>query len=266
MPLRSQFGYHTTPFTREIEPKDHFTLPMHQQALEGLEHALDRRMSAALIAPAGTGKTTIVRKLLSHLPEARYDVHYVKVTGLSKRDMCREIATACSVVPAGSYPTLILRLQERFESTTGDGRRPVIVLDEAQDLRPDVLDMMRILTNFHMDSRLILSILLCGQPALAKMLARDDQEATARRIGHYATLRPLSRDETLAYLEHRSTLAGARALPFDTSAIDALFEFSRGNLRALDGLALESLEIAARAKLSAASAGHVAQARKVLWP
>ena len=98
------------------------------------------------------------------------------------------------------------------------------------------------------------------------MLSRDDQEATARRIVHYATLRPLSRDETVAYLEHRSTLAGARAFPFDATALDALFEFSRGNLRALDGLALESLEIAARAKLSAVSAGHVAQARKVLWP
>ncbi len=266
MPLRAQFGYHTTPFTREIAAQDHFTLPMHDQALDGLEQALDRRMSAALIAPAGTGKTTTLRKLIFRLPEARYDVHYVKVTGLSKRDMCREIATACGAAPAGSYPMLIQRLQERFESTSGDGRRPVLVLDEAQDLRPDVLAMMCIITNFQMDSRLVLSVLLCGKPTLAKMLSCEDQESTARRLAHYATLRPLSRDETLSYLEHRSTLAGARAFPFDTSTVDALFEFSRGNLRALDGLALESLEIAARAKLSAVSTGHVAQARKVLWP
>lgn len=266
MPMRSVFGYHTLPFTREIAPADQFSLPMHQEALDGLAHALDRRMSAAMIAPPGTGKSALIRKLMVRLPEARYDVHYVKVTGLSKRDMCREIATACGAPPAGSYPHLVFRLQERFESTAGDGRRPVLILDEAHELRPDVLGMLRILTNFKMDSSLVLSVLLCGQPPLAKMLAREDQEAIARRIVHYATLRPLSRDETTAYLEHRSTLAGARTFPFDATSVDALYEISRGNLRALDNLALESLETAARAKLSVVSAVHVAQSRKVLWP
>jgi type II secretory pathway predicted ATPase ExeA len=209
----------------------------------------------------------LLRRLASRLPEARYRVHRVKVTGLSKRDLCREIASACSTAPAGNYPMLVRRLEERFQSTLDtDGLRPVLFLDEAHELRPDVLGMLRLLTNFEMDSRLVLSLVLCGQTPLGKLLSRDDQEAIARRLAFYATLRPLSAEETRSYVEHRCTIAGASSCPFDNTALDALFEMSRGNLRAIDALALESLERAASAKLSAVSANHVAAARKVLWP
>jgi general secretion pathway protein A len=137
-------------------------------------------MSAALIAPAGTGKTALLRRLRDGLPDACYHVHYVKVTGLSKRDMCREIAVACGAQPAGSYPMLVRRLQERFEATSHEeGRRPVLLLDESHELRPDVLGMLRILTNFDMDSRLVLSLILAGQTPLRALLAHDEHEAMA---------------------------------------------------------------------------------------
>jgi len=267
MDLRSAFGFHTTPFTREIKTDQLFVLPMLQQALDGTLRAVDRRMSAAVIAPAGTGKTTAARALKDRLPEARYRVRYVKGVSLSKRDTCREIARACGIDPMGSFPAIVCKLQERFERTLDDdGLRPVLILDDAHDLRPDVLAMFRTLTNFAMDSRLVLSIVLVGQSPLAALLARDDQEAIARRIAHYASLRPLSRDETQDYLAHRTSIAGARQHPFDAAATDALFEMSRGNLRAIDGLALESLDLAAAAKLQVVSAQHVAAARRALWP
>lgn len=265
--LRSAFGLHTTPFTREIRTEDQLVLPMHQEALDGLLRALDGRMSAALIAPAGTGKTSLLRCLVARLPEARYQVRSVKVTGLSKRDLCREIAAACGVAAAGSYPTLVRRLEERFESTLdSDGVRPVLVLDEAHELRPDVLAMLRLLTNFKMDSRLVLSLVLSGQPPLGTLLRRDDQEAIARRLVFYATLRTLSDEETRGYVEHRCAIAGAARSPFDAASVNALYEMSRGNLRAIDVLALEALGIAARAKATVVCAGHLVAARKILWP
>jgi general secretion pathway protein A len=181
--------------------------------------------------------------------------------------MYREIARVCGVVASGSFPILLHRLQDKFEGDLNDsGRRPVLLLDEAHDLRPDVLGMLRVLTNFQMDSRLVLSIVLAGQPALGQTLGRDDQDAMARRIVHYATLRPLSRDETAKYVEHRTTIAGARQCPFDAGALDALFEIGRGNLRCIDNLALESMELAAAANLQVVGAQHVATARKSLWP
>ncbi|RLA56826.1 MAG: hypothetical protein DRR04_13760 [Gammaproteobacteria bacterium] len=265
--LRSRFGFHTTPFTREIAVKDRFPLGQFDEVVEALLHTLEARMSCALIAPAGTGKTSVLRTVISKLPEARYRTHYVKVTGLSKRDMCREIAQAIGLPPAGSYPSLIRKLQDRFHETSDStGLRPVLILDEAQDLRPDTLAMLKILTNFDMDSKLVLSILLAGQPKLRDLLRRDDLEDVARRLAHYATLRTLTRDEVHAYLDHRCTVAGAASVPFDSGAIDALFEIGRGNLRATDQLARKSLEVAHQHDRDACSAAEVAQARKLLWP
>ena len=265
--LRACFGFHSTPFTRELRAGEYFSLPFFKEASDGLLRCVEARMSGALIAPPGSGKTALVRQVIEELSEARYRTNYVKVTDLSKRDICREIAYACGVSPAGSYPALVRRLQEGFETTSSvDGLRPVLILDEAHDLRPDVLGMLRVLTNFQMDSRLVLSVLLCGQPPLKALLARDEQEAVARRLFHYATLRPLTREELSGYLTHRCTVAGAKSFPFDQGATDAIFEISRGNLRAADSLALKSLQKAGLLKLKVAGSGQVLEARKELWP
>ncbi len=265
--LRSRFGFHATPFTRELSVKDRFPLPVFDETVDALMQTLDARMSCALIAPAGTGKTSVLRAVLARLPEARYRTHYVKVTGLSKRDLCREISQAIGVPPAGSYPALVRKLQDRFRQTSDtDGLRPVLILDEAQDLRPDTLAMLKVLTNFDMDSRLVLSIVLAGQPKLRDLLRLDDLEDVARRLAHYATLRTLTRDEIGQYIEHRCTIAGAASVPFDSSAVDALFEIGRGNLRATDQLARKSLEVAHRHDRDVCSPAEVAHARKLLWP
>jgi type II secretory pathway predicted ATPase ExeA len=114
--LLAVFDFHAVPFTREITTTDdHLRLPFLDEAFAGLLSAL-ARMSAALTAPAGTGKTALLRRLRSGLPEARYHVHDVKVTRLSRRDMCREIAVACGAAHAGSYPIRARRLRPRLRS------------------------------------------------------------------------------------------------------------------------------------------------------
>jgi general secretion pathway protein A len=265
--LRARFHFHCLPFTRELAVRECLALPIFEDPRTALRRVVDQRACGALIAPAGTGKTTVLRGLVEQLPEARYRVHYVKVTDLSKRDMCREIAVALDAAPAGSYPALVRRLQERFSSLADvDGLRPVLILDEAHDLRPDVLAMLRVLTNFDMDSRLVVSIILAGQLHLRDMLRKETLEDVARRILHYAVLRPLSRPETQRYLEHRCTVAGATTFPFDDSAIDAIFEVGHGNLRATDCLALKALEIANDRERDVIDATFIVEARKLLWP
>lgn len=263
----SRFGFRTTPFTREITVADRFPLSDFDEAIDALLATLEARMSAALIAPAGTGKTAILRAVIARLPEARYRVHYVKVTGLAKRDMCREIAQAIGLPPAGTYPSLVRKLQDRFAETVhGDGLRPVLIVDEAHDLRPETLAMVRLLTNFDMDSRLVLGVLLAGQPRLRDLLRRDDLADIARRVAHYATLRTLSREEIARYVAHRCTIAGAVKTPFDQGAIDALFEIGRGNLRATDQLARKTLELVHQADQDVCGPAHVAQARTLVCP
>jgi len=266
--LRSRFGLHTIPFTREIEVEECFSTEMLAEALQALVRVLDQRMSAALIAPAGTGKTTLLRVLIAtHLPEARYRVHYVEVAGLSKRDMCREIALAAGVSPAGSFPLLVRNLQTRFVNTAEtDGLRSVLILDNAHELRPDTMGMLRVLTNYNMDSRLVLSIILAGQPPLRDILRRDTLDDVARRLAHYATLRPLSRAETKTYIEHRCVIAGATTDLFDAKALEAIYEIGRGNLRATDQLARKTIEVAHDRDADVADHTHVVHARKALWP
>lgn len=265
--FRSRFGFHQTPFTREISIDHRLSLPLFDEPLTALRRAVDARSSAALIAPAGTGKSTILRALAAQLPEARYRVHYVKVGDLCKRDMCYEIATVIGAKPAGNYPALVRAIQERLTALVDtDAVRPVLLVDEAHDLRQDVLAMLRILTNFDMDSRLVVSIIIAGQPPLRDMLRNECLEDFARRLTHYAVLRPLSRPEADRYIEHRCTVAGAVTVPFDTSAADGIFEISRGNLRAIDQLALKAIELAGDHDHKVIDASLVVEARKLLWP
>lgn len=267
MEIRGRFGLNTTPFTRELPVRHRFGHDQFDTVLDDLRQALDARMSAAVIAPAGTGKTALVRALRDGLPEARYRVHYVKVAGLSKRDMCREITAALGVPSAGSTPGMIRNIQGAIRGASQtDGLRTVLIFDDAHDLRPEVLGLLKVLTNYAMDSQLLLSLLLVGQPPLADLLRRPELDDVARRIAHYATLRLLSRDETKSYVEHRCTVAGATTVPFDDGAHDAIFEIGRGNLRATDRLALKSLQVADRKSRDVVDHTDVIEARRVLWP
>jgi general secretion pathway protein A len=267
MDLRSTFGFHTTPFTREIRTEEMMSFPFLEEGIVRIINTLEKRMSAAIISPAGGMKSATLRQINARLSEARYRTRYVKVTSLSKRDMCREIAAACGIEAAGYFGSLVRKLQERFETDYAtDGLRPVLILDEAHDLRPDVLSMLRVITNFKMDSQLVLSFVLAGQPGLRDLLARDDQEAVARRIVCYVNLRPLSRDEAHKYIAHRSAIAGASSCPFDEASVDAVYEISRGNARTIDNLALGALEAASAAKLKVVSVQHILEAKRNLWP
>lgn len=261
----SYFGFHTTPFTREIRVQDLFVHEIYKDTLEHLLHTVNQRMSATLIAPAGTGKTALLRALKSRLPDTRYRVHYVKVTNLSKRDFCREIAASVGADAARIYPALVRRIQERFANTLDtDSLRPVLLVDEAHDMSPDLLGILRILTNFDMDNRLVVSIILTGQPPLAKALRHQKLEDVAQRMAHQATLRLLSRKETDAYIRHRCQITGVSACPFDQGAMEAIFEIGHGNLRATDHLAFKALEMAHHASCNTVDSNHVTTARGML--
>lgn len=265
MELNAHFGRRKTPFTREVAVTEMFTHPQCDEVLTSLTHAVEQRMSAGLEAPAGFGKTAMIRALRDRLQDVRHNVHYVKVTGLSKRDMCREIAKALGLVPAGTYFGLLQLVQEAVESRSQtDGVRTVLILDDAHEMRPDVLGMFKALTNYDMDSKLVLSVVLVRQPPLSRLLRRADLTDVAQRLSWYGELRALSRDETHDYIAHRCTIAGATRTLFDERAQEALYEMGRGNPRATDHLARRSLEVAHRAGDETVSANHVINARATL--
>lgn len=266
--IRSFFNLSALPFTREIAVKDRWRHPIFDEPFGAFKRVFYERMSGCLEAPSGMGKTLLLRSLQEEaLPEARFRVQYMAITGLSKRDFCREVARVLGCPPVGTYPALVHRIQEKcLTLTEQESLRPVLIIDEAHDLRPEVLSILRILTNFEMDSRLVLSLLIAGQSGLKALLRRDELEAISRRMTHFDTIRPLSREETREYILHRLRIVGAQDELFDTSAYDGIYECSQGNLRAINRLCLKSLQMAAQKGNKVVGTQHVVQARQKLLP
>lgn len=265
MDLQAHFSLRKIPFTREISVNDMFEHPQREEIIVNLTRTVEQRMSAALVAPAGYGKTALVRTMRHRLSDVRYRVHYVKGSCLSKRDMCREIAKCLGLAEVGTYPRLLRLVQDSVDTRSHrDGVRTVFILDDAHEMRPQVLGMLKTLTNFDMDSRLVLSILLIGQLPLTKLLRRADLEDIAQRLSWYGVLRALSRDETVSYLKHRCRIAGATREIFDERSRETIYEMCLGNFRATDHLARRALEVAHQANETTVSMNHVIEARSSL--
>lgn len=261
-----RFRFMTSPFTREFKVEHRFRLGDLEAEVTALKETVEARQSAVLVAPAGGGKTVVLRALRAELPEARYRVAYLKLADLSARDMCRQVALAMSVPPTGQYPSLVQAIEERFRAGYEEqGMRQVLIFDDAHEMRPEVVRLLRLLTNFEMDSRLVVSVLLAGQMPLKARLMEADLEDIRQRLVHCGEIRLLSRDDTKRYLDHRVKIVGAAKSPFAEAAKEALFEVTRGNMRALDKLALASLKAADSAGRDSVEAGDVAAARAAQW-
>jgi general secretion pathway protein A len=263
--MLERFRFQGVPFSREFGIEHRHKIPAIEEQVSRIKAVVDQRQSAVLVAPAGCGKTVTIRALRDKLPEARYKTTYLKLADLSSRDMCREIAAALGMVSAGIYPTLVRALEEKLRTGFDSGVRQVMFFDDAHEMRPEVLRLFRLLTNFEMDSRLVVSIVLSGQLPLKKLLMRDDLEDVRQRLVHCGELTPLSREETRGYIEHRLTIAGGKANIFEDQAMEAIYEMSKGNMRAVDKLATASLERADAAGRSRVDAADVSKARVSTW-
>jgi len=264
--LEKHFGFLSTPFTRELPIEKRMIFPFLDEQARALEETVKQRMSALVIAPAGIGKSVILRTVVSRLPKARYRASYFKVTALSGRDLCREIAHSIGARIAGTYSALVRSVQERFEQQMGaDAVRPVLIFDDAHAMRPEGFELLKILTNFDMDSRLVASFILAGHPILRGRLHRAELDDIRQRIVHCGELRLLSRQESIDYIKHRLHIAGSRNVPFDDDTIEGLYEMSSGNMRAIDTLALKSLKKAAESGAKTVGTQHLHQARAEVW-
>jgi type II secretory pathway predicted ATPase ExeA len=154
-----RFGFVSEPFTQEIRTEHRYKVDSIESEVKALREVVESRQSAVIIGPAGSGKTVVLRALLSELPESRYRVVYLKLADLGARDMCRQVALGLGLPAAGSYPSLVRALEERLQSGfTSQSMRQVLIFDDAHELRADSLRLARLLTNFDMDSKLVVAV------------------------------------------------------------------------------------------------------------
>jgi general secretion pathway protein A len=228
----SFFGLNEKPFSITPDPRYLFMSERHGEALAHLVYGVTESGGfMQLTGEVGTGKTTLVRTLLLNRMPANADVAVVLNPQLSAREflitICEELGIA---VPAdrSSIKALIDTLNHHLLDAHSDGRRTILVVDEAQNLAPDVLEEVRLLTNLETAKQKLLQIVLIGQPELRDLLARNDLRQLAQRITGRYHLEPLSRDETAQYVDHRLKVAGALGEVFDAGAKREVFRLSQG--------------------------------------
>ena len=203
----SFFGLNEKPFSITPDPRYLFMSERHGEALAHLVYGVTESGGfMQLTGEVGTGKTTLVRTLLLNRMPANADVAVVLNPQLSAREFLITICEELGVeVPEerNSIKALIDTLNQHLLQAHSDGRRTILVVDEAQNLAPDVLEEVRLLTNLETAKQKLLQIVLIGQPELRDLLARTDLRQLAQRITGRYHLEPLLREETAQYIEHR---------------------------------------------------------------
>jgi general secretion pathway protein A len=236
----SFFGLNEKPFSITPDPRYLFMSERHTEALAHLIYGV--RESGGFIqltGEVGTGKTTLVRSLLQQIPD-NADVAVILNPQISRNEFLSAICEELGVpLPqsANNIKTLTNALNEYLLNNHGQGKRTIVIVDEAQNLRIDVLEQVRLLTNLETTKQKLLQIILIGQPELREILSRNDMRQLAQRVTGRYHLEPLSRDETSAYIDHRLKVAGAVGPIFSNAAKQELYRLSLGVPRMINVIA-----------------------------
>lgn len=240
------FGLTQDPFSIAPDPRYLFMSERHREALAHLLYGVAGVTGPGgaavgtgggfvlLTGEIGTGKTTICRCFLEQIP-AGCHVAYIFNPKLSVIELLQSICEEfhIAVAPAASSPPTVKDYIDPLNAFLlqrhAAGQSSVLIIDEAQNLQPDVLEQLRLLTNLETSERKLLQIVLIGQPELRAMLARPELEQLAQRVMARFHLDALSELETTQYIAHRLAVAGhTGALPFDAPALQRIHRLARG--------------------------------------
>ena len=243
------FGLQQAPFSIAPDPRYLFMSERHREALAHLLYGVGGGGGFVLLSgEIGAGKTTICRCFLEQVPPG-CQVAYIFNPRLTVHELlqsvCEEFGIAVPAPTAGGEPSAkacIAALNAYLLAAHAQGRHCVLIIDEAQNLAPDVLEQLRLLTNLETNQRKLLQIMLIGQPELRAMLVSPGLEQLAQRVIARYHLGPLTAGETGAYLAHRLAVAGRQgALPFDAAALRRIHQISGGVPRRINLLADRAL-------------------------
>jgi general secretion pathway protein A len=225
------FGLKEASFSITPDPRYLYLSHQHQEALAHLLYgAMEGGGFVLLTGEVGTGKTTVCRAFLEQRPDS-VDVALVLNPALTVQELLHTVCDEFGIeVPAevDSSRLLVERLNRYLLQAHAGGRRPVLLIDEAQNLSPAVLEQIRLLTNLETHRHKLLQIFLIGQPELGEVLRQPGLRQLAQRITARYHLRPLSPDETGDYIRHRLAVAGVGRRLFTAAALRRIHRLTGG--------------------------------------
>ncbi len=204
------YGFNERPFQLSPDPRFFFATSHHQRALSYLQYGLDQGEGFIVITgPIGTGKTTIARNLLSSIADENIVAAQLVTTKLSPNELLELVAAEFKVPLKGNSKAEILRSIETFLiQLHKQGKRALLIVDEAQNLPSETVEELRMLSNFQLDDKPLIQSFLLGQEELKDIIQAPNMEQFRQRIIASAHLKPLSVDEVKSYMNHRLQQAG----------------------------------------------------------
>lgn len=240
--FESYYGFERTPFARAVAPAALFDSAQHQELLARLTYAVRHRGFALVTGEIGSGKSTAVRALAASLDPSRHLLLYVAQSGLTPRHLYRELCLQMSIQPAFLAADARRQLMAAlWDSAHKHQRQPVVVIDEAHLLSPPLLEEIRFLTNYQMDSASPMALCLIGQGELRRKLRLQVFAAIAQRITMRYHLQGLTEQETRAYVQHHLKVAGVSHALFSDDAARLIYQYTKGIPRQVNNLCTAAL-------------------------
>ena len=242
--LRKYFGLRDDPFSVSPDPRFLYSTPATDEAFASLVYGVQKRKGFILLTgEVGTGKTTLLNKLLDRLHKEHVPTAFVFNPLLDTNDFLDFVMTDLGVEHNPSDKgQMLMALNRWLLEQNGAGKTAVLIVDEAQTLSVQVLEEVRLLTNLETAQHKLLQIVLSGQPELEEKLRRPELRQLRQRIALWCRTRPLTSDETRAYLSQRLRIAGGDLeAVFTPEAIDAVHRFTHGFPRLINNVCDQAL-------------------------
>jgi type II secretory pathway predicted ATPase ExeA len=236
------YGLKERPFRKTPDPRYLFLNNVYEEALEQLLYAVEEMELALLTGEVGSGKTLLSRALIDRLSD-KYEIGMILNPRLSPRQFLRTVASELGIeAPRFHASDLLEQIHDRLLALDEAGRAALLVVDEAH-LIPGkaTFEEIRLLTNFQLDDRNLIAVVLIGQSELRDRLRHRAYRALTQRIGAQFHLTPLDEAGTRAYVEHRLRIAGAEGPLFTSEALARLHSAASGIPRVVNHLATQAL-------------------------
>jgi type II secretory pathway predicted ATPase ExeA len=238
----SYFNFGSLPFTKEVPENQLLLLPSIDRALKSLFLLLSLRGIGVLTGKSGTGKSSLLRLLLSSISPSQFHHVYLCHTPVNSTEFYFHLSNGFGIEPKGRRASMFKSLKERIEMLYSSKRTySLLIIDEAHLLSADVLQELRMLSNFSIDSQNLLTILLCGLEDLTLKFGLSSLEFLANSISVTIKTSGLPLEETFSYVEKRISDCGNSSPLFTKGAVNLIHQASSGAMRLINNIAIASL-------------------------